>query len=321
MADQKDIWDELERAFDHGSLDEEMFELLSAYLDDACSHKERRLVEAYLEEIPSAKRVLAELRYQSSLIRTSEEPPFWLRESILSKTTRRFSLPVFALRASPVAALILPMVVLGFWFLNGDIRGRSGQEFKPEKTEFTLNSPNDASVELPPQVRNKQLSNRESQSLKNRRVSRLERPNKESLLAKVMKPNLALSKEPKRNAQPVVHQNSPSSGDLDVSAGLIQRQKPLPEPPDVVGLISESQDALTNENDSTTVGSNVDSKISEYTGAKTFITKSAIEKLREKLKEINSKGFDLPLQSKENMKTKADRTQQEKNEGGERNRL
>lgn len=90
MKKQHDIWDELESASSPDSLEEEMFYLISAYADGECSPKERRLVEAYLAENPEAREMLSEIRAQAAMLGSvSAEPPTWLREAILSATTRR----------------------------------------------------------------------------------------------------------------------------------------------------------------------------------------------------------------------------------------
>ncbi|MCH8275761.1 MAG: hypothetical protein IH851_13345 [Armatimonadetes bacterium] len=95
MDRQRDIWDQIEMATQPGSLDEEIFELISAYADGECSSKERRLVEAYLQENPRAREVLGELRAQAALFQEqAEEPPAWLRDAVLSRTTRRPALRV-----------------------------------------------------------------------------------------------------------------------------------------------------------------------------------------------------------------------------------
>jgi hypothetical protein len=88
MDDQKqlDIWDELQISAPAESLDEEMFELLSAYLDGECSVKERRLVEAYLAGSPQALGVLADLRSHAALLSHQFEPPASLRTAILAAT-------------------------------------------------------------------------------------------------------------------------------------------------------------------------------------------------------------------------------------------
>jgi hypothetical protein len=86
----RDIWDEIELAGKGEHLEEEMFEFLSAYADDECSPKERRLVEAYLAESAAAREVLADLRAQAAF--TSEgtqDAPEWLRNAILSRTSRK----------------------------------------------------------------------------------------------------------------------------------------------------------------------------------------------------------------------------------------
>lgn len=310
MANQKDIWDELEKAFDdHGSLDEEMFELLSAYLDDACSHKERRLVEAYLEEVPGAERLLAELRSQSSLVRVSEEPPSWLRESIFSKTTHRRTLPTLALRASPVAAIIVCVVVLGSWYLSGNASRSADEGHASGKTKVATNMPNISSPKSSPFVSVKSVAKNEKQ--KGRTTPNIAHNATRPLLAVASKPNSSLSKQPKRT-DPVLAYKKPASSETE-SAELIQRQKPLPEAPDVIGMISESSnDDLSHDKGSLSE----DSNIKTQPDTKTLVTKNALAKLRERLRELNSKELGLPSQMKENVEGRADKNQPEKTKEG-----
>lgn len=102
-----DIWDQIEQTGFGEHLDEEMFEYISAYCDGECAPKERRLVEAYLSENPQARALLADLRSQTALLTEgSQDPPAWLRESILNKTVKRTALkwPIWAGTAAAAAA-------------------------------------------------------------------------------------------------------------------------------------------------------------------------------------------------------------------------
>lgn len=115
MHSEKDIWDEIEQVCPPDSLDDEMFELISAYADGECSTKERRLVEAYLAENPAAEQILSEIRIQSSVMLHQAEPPSWLKEEILKQTigvskpkalpTLRWAIP--ALAAAAIAGIWL----------------------------------------------------------------------------------------------------------------------------------------------------------------------------------------------------------------------
>ncbi|HWP31775.1 MAG TPA: zf-HC2 domain-containing protein [Fimbriimonadales bacterium] len=311
MANQKDIWDELEKAFDdHGSLDEEMFELLSAYLDGACSHKERRLVEAYLEEVPGAEKVLAELRSQSSLVRVSEEPPSWLRESIFSKTTQRRNIPVLALRASPAAAVIVSVVVLGFWYSSGNISSNS-EERLVSKPKVAMNKPNAALVESSPLASAKPaVKNEKSQS---RTTPKVVHNTPRNSLAVASKPNSTPIQQPRRNDPALAYKTPTGSGGESGSSGLIQRQRPLPDAPDVIGMINESAYDDFSHDRSSVSG---DSDAKEQSDAKTIVTKNALAKLRERLREINTKELGLPSQLKDNATGKTDKTQSEKTKEG-----
>ncbi len=94
-----------------------MFEFLSAYADGECTPKERRLVEAYLSENADGRAFLAELRSQSAFVAgDAVEPPDWLGEAILAKTSRknrRFGWPVAAGFAASAAAAAFAIAL--FW--------------------------------------------------------------------------------------------------------------------------------------------------------------------------------------------------------------
>lgn len=116
---ERDIWDQIEMTGRGEHLDEEMFDYLSAYADGECSDKERRLVEAYLAENPAARELLAELRAQSAAIAADRaEPPAWLSEAILSKTSARkswFNWPAAAGLASCAAAACVGIALIMPW--------------------------------------------------------------------------------------------------------------------------------------------------------------------------------------------------------------
>lgn len=90
MYENKDIWDDIESQSHGESLDEEMFEFISAYADGECTLKERRLVEAYLSESRHAQRLLADIRSTGALFQsTTHTPPDLVTDQIFAKTTRR----------------------------------------------------------------------------------------------------------------------------------------------------------------------------------------------------------------------------------------
>ncbi|GEM_PF-7041084 len=125
MDDQKqlDIWDELQISAPAESLDEEMFELLSAYLDGECSVKERRLVDAYLAGSPQAMGVLSDLRAQAALLSEQFEPPAALKAEILSRTTGDRK-PRTAWRWAVPAALAAAALFAGVVRLNAPTSGQ-----------------------------------------------------------------------------------------------------------------------------------------------------------------------------------------------------
>lgn len=111
MHENHDIWDELELATAGENLDEEMFELISAYADGEATPKERRLVEAYVAQSAEGRRLLADLRAGSAILAQAQsaEAPAWLEEAILDSTTRRR----FTLRLPTPLRIVLPVAAAG----------------------------------------------------------------------------------------------------------------------------------------------------------------------------------------------------------------
>jgi hypothetical protein len=144
---QQDIWDELERNRPPLTLEEEMFELISAYLDGECSLKEQKIVEAYLAENPRALHLFEELQAIRNLWVPSEvPPPPTLREAIWNSTTRR---PPKLLRPYRLAwALGMGTFVLlsGLWFLQG-IQKPSNPS--PRENSFVSSAPLKPPISLP----------------------------------------------------------------------------------------------------------------------------------------------------------------------------
>lgn len=117
MHENHDIWDELELVTAGENLDEEMFELISAYADGEATPKERRLIEAYIAQSAEGRRLLADLRGGSAILAQAQrsEAPSWLEGAILDATTRRrirLTLPAALRIAVPAAAAGLAVFLL-----------------------------------------------------------------------------------------------------------------------------------------------------------------------------------------------------------------
>lgn len=92
------------------------YELISAYLDNSCSPKERRLLEERLKVDPEFAQVLREFKHAKRLLREMPVKPvphnFTLKASQAPAHPQRFSLAL-TLNFVSVAALLLLFVVFG----------------------------------------------------------------------------------------------------------------------------------------------------------------------------------------------------------------
>lgn len=139
MIENRDIWDQIEESSPPDSLEEEMFHLISAYADGECSRGERRLVEAYFNESPAARRLLAELRAQGTLFSaTTEDPPAWLGPSILARTIYRRRAPYVTLAFAGLAAACIFAAVISRWVNVGEQQKEEAKrmEMTPPVADF-----------------------------------------------------------------------------------------------------------------------------------------------------------------------------------------
>lgn len=285
MSKKHDIWDAIEDASLPQSLDEEMFELISAYADGECTNKEKRLVEAYLAENSTAREVLASMRIHSELMMgISEEPPAWLESTIFEKTTRkepflklswlrRVWIPVGSLSAAGILALML-------------LSSNSPVSTKQEKYALDTQKPESSSPiaknvleGLPEEIE----YNTPTLTVNDLGQRTFNQPSKSKNTSKnilaVNKKNTSGTAEDVKTSS--LGMGSPTLSDaIRVPKETMLASKPMPEAPDVI--------ALTNENQDDTISKPT------IVGAADQIPDHARERLRNRLRTANENQQNLP---------------------------
>lgn len=285
MSKKHDIWDAIEDASLPQSLDEEMFELISAYADGECTNKEKRLVEAYLAENSTAREVLASMRIHSELMMDiTEEPPAWLESTIFEKTTRKepfFNLswlrkawiPVGSLSAAGILALML---------VNPNSPISTEHEkyvLGAQKPEVTSSIANNILEGLPEET----ALNTPTLTVDDLSVGTFNRPStpkntSKNALAVKNKSINGIAEDVKTN---MLGMGSPTLSDaIRVPKETMLASKPMPEAPDVIALANENQDDTISK--PTIVG----------TGDQ--IPDHARERLRNRLRTANENQQSLP---------------------------
>lgn len=271
MGINKDIWDDIEAGLPAESLEDEMFELVSAYSDGECSPKERRLVEAYLGENEVGRTLLADLRMASGSIGySSPQPPSWLNAAILQKTTRKQGFPWVGVALRYLVPTAAAAAGLAFYFnqpsalqlTNLGFTGSGSPVSVPQvKQPFVVGDSTVVAQGLAPKTQRERILRTISQpTLKSDGLS--------TPTVRLEKPTLITAPPPKTmkedGGNPVV-----------ASPEVVISSKPAPVQPDPVSMVGDVEDSSGSEEK---VSSNAD---------------DSIAKLRERLKQVNSGAIDL----------------------------
>ncbi len=284
---RQDIWDELEQNRPPLTLEEEMFELVSAYYDGECSLKEQKLVEAYLSENAHASHLLEDLRFLHTLWNQSEvTPPPTLREAILRSTTRRPEKPRFPIRLAWAMGILV--FLGGLWFfqqaqkptLPNPERNFSSSSSAPLLAQTPIPKPAPADISLPPSPGH--FHEKPRRDLRNPKpFSGVPLPSP----PKTLSPSDGVKNSPRNalQASPTVEPpNNPTR--IPDSSPLFPEippppSKPVPEVPDLVALNSQGEGegmekAPANLQDSPTPAGS--------------LSPEARSRLRKRLSEVNS---------------------------------
>ncbi len=273
MGIDRDIWDAIEAGSPPDRLEDEMFELISAYVDGEASPKERRLVEAYLAENRLGQEVISDIRMTASCLHPKlEETPNWLEANILLATSQKPKLPwispVFRF-AAPIAAAV---VGLAFYIspsssgpdLDSIVNRGVKKNLKDvENQPFVIGEKTVADAGLGNQKVRMDWKEAKGSSTK---VNSNQPEVKKPVVSTVVKPDVKSSK--------------PAIADLNPGPSLLPKEsggtsKIEPKQPDAVSMVGEVEDGPATE---------------EKPAKK---EDDSIVRLRERLKQVNSGAIDL----------------------------
>ena len=265
MGNNKDIWDDIEAGLPAGGLEDEMFELVSAYSDGECSPKERRLVEAYLGQSEKGRSLIEDLRRTSaSISQGNPEPPRWLRNAILEKTTQRKGNPWAKLSLrylTPIAAAVTGLAL----YLGQPV---SVQQPKSPIANLAL-----PKVESP---KNKPFIVRELTVAAQEPTPRTQR---DKVIHAISAPVIALPATKVTVAKPappaIPKASKVEATPVRMGPEFSMSPKTSPRQPDAVSMIGDIEDNANSEEKAASKGD------------------ESITKLRERLKQVNSGAIDL----------------------------
>lgn len=265
MGNNKDIWDDIEAGLPAGGLEDEMFELVSAYSDGECSPKERRLVEAYLGQSEKGRALIEDLRRTSASIgQGNPEPPSWLRNAILQKTTQRKGnrWANLSLRyLTPIAAAVTGLAIyfgqpVSVQQPKSPIANLTSPKVEsPKKKPFIVRELTVAAQEPTPRTQRDKVIHAISAPV-------IALPTTKVIVAKPAPP--AIPKASKVEAAPV-----------RMGPEFSMSPKTAPRQPDAVSMIGDIEDTSNSEEKVAPKGD------------------ESITKLRERLKQVNSGAIDL----------------------------